>query len=100
MTSFSRVALATAAFVTIESTVFTVGQFTGAPRVIWGLALILALGLAAVLARELRSSVGASAYTTGRGLMAILLSTAIAAGAFIASVLIALTITARLGGQL
>lgn len=100
MSSFSRVGLSTLAFVAIESTVFAMGQFTGPPRVVWGLSLILAIGLLAVLARELRSSVGANAYATGRGLMAILLSAVITAGAFIASVLIAITITARLGGPL
>lgn len=100
MSSFGRAGLSTLAFVVTESTVFTVGQFTGPPRLIWGLSLILALGLLAALARELRSSIGAGAYATGRGLMAILLSAVIATGAFIASVLIAMTITARLGGPL
>ena len=100
MSSFSRVALSTIGFLAVESTVFTVGQFTGPKGLIWGLSLVLALGLVTLLARELRSSLGAGDYATGRGLVAILISAAIAAVAFIASVLIAITVTARLGGAL
>src|SRR5258708_6924859 len=100
MSSFSRVGLSTVAFVAVESTVFAVGQITGPPRLIWSLSLLLALCLLAVLARELHTSLGAGSYTTGRGLMAIVLAALIAAGAFIASVLIAIMITARLGGVL
>jgi hypothetical protein len=100
MSSFKRIGLATVAFVAIESTVFTVGQFNGPPRLIWILSLVLGLCLTALLARELRSSLGAGTDTTGHSLMAILLAAVIATGAFFASVLIAITITARLGGPL
>lgn len=100
MSSLSRVGLSTLAFVGIESTVFTVGQFTGPPGMVWGLALVLALALVVFLAHELRSCVGASAYANGRGLVAILLSAVVAAAAFVVSVLIAMTATARLGASL
>ena len=100
MSSARRVVVCTVAFIAIESTVFTVGQFRGPARLTWWLSLLLALGLVAAVARELRSRPAATAFAGGRGLVAIVLSAVIAAGAFAVSVLIAMTATAWLGGRL
>jgi hypothetical protein len=104
MTSlFRQVGTSTLAFIVIESAIIVIGQFTGSPLVIDAVALMLVLAVLAqlvTLARQLRHVVDAQAYVAGRRLAAIGLALAIATGTFMASALIAITLTAALGGRL
>jgi hypothetical protein len=103
MALFRQVGISTLAFIVIESAIIVIGQFTGSPLAIGAVALMLVLAVLAqlvTLPRQLRRAVGAPTYGTGRGLAAIGLSLAIAAGTSMASALIAITVSAALGGRL